>query len=309
MATTTPLEYTGVAAGKVFAIPKLLENILLLGVADQSVEGCRIDNGFKRHLWSTLGCGRVSDGEICLFSIQRASKVFRHTIQGSLKLKQLMFLAPRPNAELVSGNETKDVGELELHKLLGSLLAIMGLSEIDNLMEVCDEMYEDEDEASDGIDSLKMLIDDNFVSTPSTPYDKTIGKLPKGWHKPEASWRKIKICNAKVTAPIKLRFGSPFVCDNEAPPFDITFPLEKDATLRYVFDLLERFMGVLVEYRDKMVSLLLKTEAAKPSPVTNSEAEPSPIHQFEDSRTALARQLEDALERCFAEVEGLKLRL
>ncbi|GIZ47278.1 hypothetical protein CKM354_001037400 [Cercospora kikuchii] len=307
MATTTPAEYTGVAAGKVFAIPELLENILLLGVADQFVEGCRIDDGFKRQIWPTLGCGRISEDEICLFSIQRASKVFRHTIQGSLKLKQLMFLAPLPNAELVSSNETKDVGDLELHKPLGSLLAILGLSEAENLTTLYNDAYEDEDGPPDGIDRLKMIITDDFVCTPGTPYDKTIGKLPKGWHNPEASWRKLRICNAKAPAPIKLRIWSPYVCDNEAPPFDITFPLEKDATMEHVFDLLERFMVVLGEYRDKMVALLLEYEVAKSSPAANTEAEHSPIHQFEWSRGALADQLVEALEHCFAEVQGVKV--
>ncbi|CAK1366376.1 hypothetical protein CB0940_09225 [Cercospora beticola] len=250
--TPLPRDYTGDAAAKVFAVPELLEEILLQAVDDQYPLGPFRDWDLK--MWPMPACGYLWKGGICLYRIQRVSTAFRHTIQGSNKLKQLMFLAPQDNAALSMDSDSL----LPLHKPILSLMSIMRLSDADHTVEFDDF---DEFEVVDGIASPAWKMFKDLFSPHITPYDRTIGRLRKGWSNPEASWRKIKVCNAKVPSPLNLRlFYGPYHANDEIPPFSITFALDKDDTLEHLFNLFDGFMATLSQYYAKKHSMNLDHE-------------------------------------------------
>ncbi|PPJ57297.1 hypothetical protein CBER1_09026 [Cercospora berteroae] len=70
--TSPPPEYTGDAASRVFEITELLEHILLFAVASQSDQAKNKDSKVLK-MPPMPGCGNVSEGGICLFSIQRVN--------------------------------------------------------------------------------------------------------------------------------------------------------------------------------------------------------------------------------------------
>ncbi|PPJ57305.1 hypothetical protein CBER1_09029 [Cercospora berteroae] len=247
--TLLPQDYTGDAAARVFAVPELLEEILLLTVDDQYPLGPFRDWDLK--LWPMPACGYLWKGGICLYRIQRVSTAFRHTIQGSNKLKQLMFLAPQDNAALSMDYDSL----LLLHKPVLSLMSIMRLSDADYTVEF------DEIEVVRGIASPAWKTFEDLFSPHITPFNPTIGRLRKGWRNPEASWRKIKVCNAKVPAPLNVRlFYGPYHANDEIPPFSITFALDKDDTLEHLFNHFDGFMATLSQYYAKKHSTNLDHE-------------------------------------------------
>ncbi|KAI5365336.1 putative ribonuclease III domain-containing protein [Septoria linicola] len=81
-------------AMKVFGVPELLEHILFLAVSDQW-----LGNHSKLNFGPMPGCGKLREGGICLFRIQRVDRTFKNTIVGSPKLRQLMYLAPTNHSE------------------------------------------------------------------------------------------------------------------------------------------------------------------------------------------------------------------
>ncbi|KAM3417197.1 hypothetical protein BST61_g5457 [Cercospora zeina] len=238
--------YHGDAARKVFAIPELLEQILCVAVVSQHARDRELNELYMLKMWPMPGCGNVSKGGICLFRIQRVNKTFRNTIQGSAKLKQLIYLAPRDNAELIREAHLRE-GRLILHKPLYCLIGLFD-SKVDDgtigLLDLNDSEFIDE------VATMKFGLNNTLALGEATPYDRIIGTLPKGWHNPEASWANIKICNAKIPTSVQLivEHDESWECD-ALPVNTVTWELDRNETLEHVFDLLAELLDAINSHR------------------------------------------------------------
>ncbi|GIZ47281.1 hypothetical protein CKM354_001037700 [Cercospora kikuchii] len=239
-AAPAPGDYQGEAAMKVFAVPELLEHILIQAVVgqhtrDRELSARRDDEFGALKMWPMPGYGNITKGGVCLFRIQRVNKTFRNTIQGSTKLKQLIYLAPRDNADLL--NE-KHLGEsyYPMHKPLVSLIRFFDENVDNGHTGLMDLMAEGDD--INGVQIMRIELNYSVSSSCATPYEKVIGVLPKGWHNAEASWKKIKVCNAKTLVPLEFVMQSDDSWEDEGLPFNpINWPLDGSETLEQVFDL------------------------------------------------------------------------
>lgn len=244
--TNTIPEYTGDAASRVFAIPELLEHVLFSGVTSQYNQAVAEKNIKSLKMWPMPGCG--SKNGICLFTIQRVSKDFQNTIQGSPKLKKLIFLAPQDHEELLGEHEweknTKpyygDRPWLPLHKPLVSILMMFAS------MGKRVKLLKFGSQSMTTINSLSVHLEPMIVHEEKPLSEIANKKVPKGWHHPEASWRKIKMSNAKTRSAVKLQIETDFWCCNEmdAVPFDITLELGEDLTLEHVFDCVSELFSI-----------------------------------------------------------------
>ncbi|CAK1366375.1 uncharacterized protein RHO25_011127 [Cercospora beticola] len=301
-----PPDYTGDAASRVFAVPELLEHILFLAVTTQRIENPDYDEPGPLKMWPMAGCAIVSEGCVCLFQIQRVSRAFRHTIHGSVKLKRLMFLAPQENSKLLSDRSEPEPG-MELHQPLTSLLSMMCLTEIEEAMVI------EEVDITDGNYTWHAFIYSELLSVSETPYDRALGELPKGWRNPEASWKKIRICNAKVPCALNFRVEGEFQEDDEAPPFNITFRFEEDDTLDHAFNLLEGLLTVLSKYRDKKIAMDNDQRAEEdllhdtPQSEQSSQKAMTAMEKRHDKkRLQLERAFDRALKRRTAKIQESK---
>ncbi|CAK1366374.1 unnamed protein product [Cercospora beticola] len=240
-AMSTPPDYNGDAATKVFAIPELLEHILHCGVTSQYNKALADKKIPQLKMWPMPGCG-TKDG-ICLFTIQRVSKDFQNTIQGSTKLKKLMFLAPQENDELMAEEDWRELELpyfeqrvwLPLHKPLTCILGMFASMGKEDLIKFgFQTRYQSQTEG----DSMGVWLMDPIFHEDTALSEIAAKKVPKGWHNPEASWRKIKVCNAKVRQPAKLKIESTCCCcdEHDLVDFEITLELDEDLTLEHIFD-------------------------------------------------------------------------
>lgn len=242
---SSPHEYTGDAASRVFDITELLEQILLFAVASQSEEAKEKDSKILK-MPPMPGCGNVSAGGICLFRIQRVSKTFRHTIQGSTKLKQLIYLAP-PSVDtpVLWEDENSQRVWPSAYQPFQSLVSLLNANVEYGFVDFF-VVRKWGGEKTLVTDMNKLFIDD-CAST----YGQIIGQLPNGWHNPEASWRVIKICHANEPSQFKYSFWSDLEDDDDAPPFFPSWQLGGDVTLEYVFELYSIVLEALDEYIPK----------------------------------------------------------
>ncbi|CAK1366372.1 unnamed protein product [Cercospora beticola] len=285
----------GDAAMKVFAVPELLEHILYLAVISQQAED-RVREKQDRHdlcvlkMWPMPGCGDVSKGGICLFRIQRVNKTFRDTIQGSTKLKQLIYLAPRDNAKLKDEADLEE-GRLALHKPLTAFLWGINFRTKKELLDL--DAHKD---AEEGVEALVTVLRDSIFSRRSTtPYKKIFGKCPKKWRRAQASWRKIKVCNARVPVPVRVVVqGEETWPDHALPMGDIVWDLDEEATLEHVFDLLSEFLKAVEDLRHGK-DLHERSRAKKL--LQFDERASSDRHQLESQLAIELKALEDALDR------------
>ncbi|PPJ57302.1 hypothetical protein CBER1_09027 [Cercospora berteroae] len=257
-----PPEYTGDAASRVFATPELLEHILFSRVTDQYNQAITEKKIHLLKMWPMPGCG--SKESICLFAVQRVSKDFRYTIQGSTKLKQLMWLAPLDNDELLAEEKWKGLGWKEvpyhddymsreerdstwlpLHQPLTSML-LMFASTVDR------GLFEFHSSPRNETESLWMDLGSGMFYERIDPSEIPITKFPKGWHNPEASWRKIYMCNAKTRLPVKIQIWHDYWWVNDwlALPFNVRIELGEDSTLERVFNCFSELLMAAQEMRE-----------------------------------------------------------
>ncbi|KAM3417198.1 hypothetical protein BST61_g5458 [Cercospora zeina] len=268
-----PPEYTGDAAMRVFAVTELLEHILLLAVTSQHDKAVAEKDMTLLKMCPMPGCGNVSKGGICLFSIQRVSKDFRYTIQGSMKLKQLIFLAPGEIAVLMAEEEWRSIRLpchnemaneesvrrfwLPLHRPLISMLLMLAPKAELGVLEFGVQCHRD-------IGGLMIDLGDSIFRADIAPHEIVTKKFPKSWHNPEASWRSVKMCNAKIPFPAKLDIDSSYWWHQNAKalPFAISFELDMDATLERVFDCFSELL-LAVEDLEKASDELKEAEEAE----------------------------------------------
>ncbi|GIZ47279.1 hypothetical protein CKM354_001037500 [Cercospora kikuchii] len=257
-----PSEYTGDAASRVFAVPELLEHILFTGVTDQYNQAITEKKIHLLKMWPMPGCGPKQG--ICLFAVQRVSKDFRYTIQGSTKLKQLIFLAPLDNDELLAEEKWKGLGWKEvpyhddhmsreerdstwlpLHQPLTSMLLIFA-SKVDR------GLFEFHGSPHNKTEFLWMDLGSGMFYERIEPGEIPVTKFPKGWHNPEASWRKILMCNAKTQLPVKIQIWHDYWWINDwlALPFNVLIELGEDSTLERVFNCFSELLMAAQEMRD-----------------------------------------------------------
>ncbi|PIA92061.1 hypothetical protein CB0940_09229 [Cercospora beticola] len=234
--------------------------------------------------------GDVSKGGICLFRIQRVNKTFRDTIQGSTKLKQLIYLAPRDNAKLKDEADLEE-GRLALHKPLTAFLWGINFRTKKELLDL--DAHKD---AEEGVEALVTVLRDSICSGRSTtPYKKIFGKCPKKWRRAQASWRKIKVCNARVPVPVRVVVqGEETWPDHALPMGDIVWDLDEEATLEHVFDLLSEFLKAVEDLRHGK-DLHERSRAKKL--LQFDERTSSDRHQLESQLAIELKALEDALDR------------
>ncbi|USW51551.1 hypothetical protein Slin15195_G048700 [Septoria linicola] len=192
-------------AMKVFGVPELLEHILFLAVSDQW-----LGNHSKLNFGPMPGCGKLREGGICLFRIQRVDRTFKNTIVGSPKLRQLMFLAPTNHSE--------------------------GRDAAEDVIEDGTQEELDSDHAKD------LLPDHNPFSCLVDPFDHSISfyqmvtsHLGSGWWNREASWKKIPISNHTDAMPsdVEIEYNE----ESGTGLLEITRKLPGDTTFGYMFGL------------------------------------------------------------------------
>lgn len=227
----------GDAAMRVFAIPELLENILLLAVAEQMPECEDLDTATLK--FSPMpGSARESQGGVCLFSLQRVNKVFYGTITGSAKLKRLIFQAPYDNAELKISAATR--GDLlPYHTPLFSLLESLDSNSGEEIMR-CDFRSEEfvHTNTDSGVITLTLELLDQMHSP--NCYKEAIGNVVKAWKDPEASWRQLKISNARDPVPLTIKILTKSSWSSNPPrlgAIELLWSLQGDDTLEYVWTL------------------------------------------------------------------------
>lgn len=241
----------GEAAMKVFTVPELLEHILIQAVVSQHAKDRELDERAQDELcslkmWPMPGCGDISKGGICLFRIQRVNKAFRNTIQGSIKLKQLIYLAPRENVDLLNEKHLRE-SYYPMHKPLVSLIKLFDNIVDDGCVGMMDSMT---DKVVDGVQTMVVEFNYTVSAGARTPYEKVIGALPKGWHNKEASWKQIKACNAKTSTPLDLVIRNDHSWKDEGLPFTtITWRLDGSETLEHMFDLFAEILDAVNGHR------------------------------------------------------------
>ncbi|PIA92060.1 hypothetical protein CB0940_09228 [Cercospora beticola] len=305
--TLSPPQYTGDAAGRVSAVTELLEHILLLAVASQC------DEAKDNMDWTGLkmpGCGNVAKGGICLFRIQRVNKTFRNAVQGSTKLKQLIYLAPRHDTSGILEEDHLEGTWPAAYKPLEFMVSLLGAHVEDGFLDLFGLQ-----QWVPGAETLVTKTNPSLVDGLATPYEQTIGKLPQGWHNPEASWRNIKICTAKEPSAIRYAFWTDFDENADAPPFDPIWQLGKDATLGYVFELYSIVLEVLGDYIPKKILMQRKHYAVYNKLLeclaSGDEGLDQKIRhlaylvdiQFTDDVTAMGHEMEKVIARRTGEIE------
>lgn len=308
-ATTTPSlpEYTGDAASRVFAVTELLEHVLLLAVTSQCEEA---EDNMD---WAELkmpGCGNVAKGGLCLFRIQRVNKTFRDIVQGSTKLKQTIYLAPRNDTSGILGEDCQDGSWPAAYKPLEFMVSLLGTDVEDGFLD-----FFGLQQWTMGAKTLVTKMNSRLADGTATPYEQTIGKLPKGWHNPEASWRSIKICTAKEPSAIHYAFWTDFDENADAPPFDPIWQLGKDATLGDVFELYSIVLEVFSDYIPKKILMQRKHYAVYNKLLeclaSGDEGLDQKIRhlaylvdiQFTDDVTAMGHEMEEVIARRAREID------
>ncbi|GIZ47275.1 hypothetical protein CKM354_001037100 [Cercospora kikuchii] len=247
------------AAMRVFGVPELLEQILLLAVSDQTP--ARDDRRSETLKLSPMpGAAKESRGGICIFSLQRVNKDFYATINGSAKLKRLLYLAPYPNKDLYASSMARRA-LLPFHTPFFALL--------DKLHENCwngllswDWQYSchSPPSADDMITRTKVDIRD-FIKQEKSLYKEATSELAQGWWNPEAKWRDIKVCNAKELVSLTVRMFYLHYVDGTASYLaNLTWNLHGDESLGHIFDHFCRVLQLIDEVRRAILIIQRKWE-------------------------------------------------
>ncbi|PIA92069.1 hypothetical protein CB0940_09221 [Cercospora beticola] len=252
---TTPGD--GIAATKVFGTTELLEQILLLTAQDR-ISG-------PNYLPLSHRPAGTLDPRPHFFLLQRVNKDFYGTINGSIKLKRLMFLAPHKNHHLQA--LTADLRlALPYHEPIFWLLhKIKDKSITEDLLDWDLLPYWlPQAELDSGIPRPTILMHGSDYSPVKGRFEEVLAALPQGWLNPEASWRKIKVCNAVEAVPLTLTIEQDSW--RTALPEDISriyVPclLQGEDTLGYLFDLFHE----LFQERHKRRAATLEIEVKRES--------------------------------------------
>ncbi|GIZ47280.1 hypothetical protein CKM354_001037600 [Cercospora kikuchii] len=127
-----------------------------------------------------------------------------------------------------------------------------------------------------------------------------------------ASWRGIKICNAKKPSPFKYSFWSNIEVDDNVLLFSPSWQLSKDVTLEYVFELYSIVLEVLDEYIVKMRLKSHEHKTVYQKLVSNGGGQVNPEGwsqsycmslQFTKDVSAMAQEMEEIVERRTSEIE------
>lgn len=232
------------AALRVFSIPELLEQILLSVASNEVSTAISPDQLHLRTSPSSTGAPWNGSR---LFSLQRVNKDFHGTINGSAKLKRLMYLLPYANDKLHTlETSTKDL--LPFHKPLFTVFSklknngpvrLLQWDQLQWLGQVRDWrlLYVHRET---GARLFFVQVCAQYLTADTSCFDQAIADLPQGWLNPDASWRNIKICNAKETFPLILRVrreDRPWDLNWDLGSIELDWYLRGDDTLGYVFDL------------------------------------------------------------------------
>ncbi|GIZ47271.1 hypothetical protein CKM354_001036800 [Cercospora kikuchii] len=231
----------GDAAMRTFSIPELLEQILLFTSSDEVPHIHQLQSS------TSLSSTRATLIAWRLFSLQCVNKDFHSTINGSAKLKRLMHLLPYANEKL----ESLPPGTRELlpfHKPLFTILdklknngpvRLLGWNQWQLQGRVWDWEPLDVHKET-GARLFDIRVCGQYSTEELSCFDQAIADLPQGWLNPDASWRNIKICNAKETFPLILRVrreDRPRDLNWDLGSIELDWYLRGDDTLGYVFDL------------------------------------------------------------------------
>ncbi|CAK1366381.1 hypothetical protein CB0940_09220 [Cercospora beticola] len=227
------------AALRVFSIPELLEQILLFAASDEVPQVHQLQSS------TSLSSTRATSIAWRLFSLQCVNKDFHSTINGSAKLKRLMHLLPYANEKL----ERLPPGTRELLPFHNPLFTILDKLKNNGPIRllrwhqwqlqgrVWD--WESLDVHKDtGARLFFIRVCGQYWTEESSCFDQTIADLPQGWKTPDASWRNIKICNAKDSLPLILRVrreDRPWDLNWDMGRIELSWYLRGDETLGYVF--------------------------------------------------------------------------
>lgn len=183
-------------AMRVFKVPELLEKIIHFAVAPQKPKDYEILN-----FPPMAGAGKISLGGTCLFRLLCVNHAFTAAIQGSTSLKQLMYLSPRENIDLHREALTSENGPLPHHAPLFSILLNLNRCKDTRVMRRDFTIMINPHTVSK---TIVISLRSSLVTKDFNLYHRMTSKFSKGWWDLSASWRQIKLCNAKQPLPITL---------------------------------------------------------------------------------------------------------
>ncbi|PPJ57307.1 hypothetical protein CBER1_09030 [Cercospora berteroae] len=237
------------AAMRVFGVPELLEQILLSAASDQTPA---LDNKRSETLKLSPmpGAAKESRGGICIFSLQRVNKDFHATINGSVKLKRLVYLAPCPNKDL-HASSTARKAQLPFHTPFFALMDKLLENSGDFLLLLERQSSSIKPVSADDVTTSMTLDIQYAVGKDKSLYQAAISKLGPGWWNSEANWRQIRVCNAKQLVSLTVTMSyfhwveGPACVEFE----DLTWLLQGDESLGYIFDRLCKLLQLIDEAR------------------------------------------------------------
>ncbi|PIA92065.1 hypothetical protein CB0940_09224 [Cercospora beticola] len=234
---------TGDAATRVFGVPELPEHILLFAVAEQ-VLNYEKDDLTKLKFPLMPGSARESRGGVCLFQLQRVNKSFYGGIVGSPKLMRLILLAPTSNEELERVARAKN-NLMPFHTPFLWILEMLELNAGERLLKynITSPSYVHKHSKT-----RETILDIKFHNQPpeTSAYKRAIPHATSPWNYPEASWRKIKICNAKVPLPFMPGIMTQFVQQDHMKDIGfvtVGWRFRESDTLGYAYDLIRWFFN------------------------------------------------------------------
>ncbi|WPB06473.1 uncharacterized protein RHO25_011130 [Cercospora beticola] len=236
------------AAMRVYSVPELLEQILLFAASGQTPASD--DSRSQTLKLSPMpGSAKESRGGTCMFSLQRVKKDFHATINGSVKLKRLMYLAPYPNKDL-HASSTARKALLPFHTPFFALLDKLHENSWNGLLG-WDWQYNRFNLV--GADDLTTHLNvdiRNVVGQDKSLYEEATSKLAPGWWYPEANWRQIQVCNAKklVSLTVSISYFH-YVEGTTSYKANLAWDLHGDESLGYIFDRFGKLLQLIDETR------------------------------------------------------------
>ncbi|EME88422.1 uncharacterized protein MYCFIDRAFT_192597 [Pseudocercospora fijiensis CIRAD86] len=216
------------AASRVFAIPELLEEILLQLASDTLLPTSNLRNADLQ--WYPMPADQLA---LSLFTAQRVSKGFLNTIRGSVKLKPLMWRAPVEEVE-------EDNLPLRNHRPLECLLGRMGRGFFSREPCLISEQ---------GSECVRVGAREDSDAFDGKFEDTLEAALRWGWLNPEASWRDIPICHTKSEKNIILQLATSTISYPDIGTAVMKWDLSPDTTLGRVYELFRRFFKLVDQQR------------------------------------------------------------
>lgn len=205
------------AASRVFGVPELLEHILLYYAHNDA---------------ANTGRTHFLEPRSRLFVIQRTSRDFQGTVEGSKALRRLMYLEP------VDFSKQRDAGAVHRHGPLGWLLERLGLYWPTKMDYKSDNSLVSEEACFE----LNDLNEFDFTWLADQYFDPNFECCWSAWLRRESSWRKTRVCHSTVPSPVSLSMtycsGSARE-DDEAELHHHTWTFQSEDTLGHVHDRFE----------------------------------------------------------------------